>query len=246
VAAADSAEDRDDLARKWKEVAWLSPEDFDAFRGGRLPDLPADKRAAPSLTVSRLHASLDRRSNRTIEPGGLREEEEVYLGEGADHLTVYARVATDWAGRLDCLWQSLALSGFGKKKSSGMGAFDYGGLERFDGFSSPPCADGFVALSHFVPARADPADGDYSLTVKYGKLGDAWAVGTENPFKRPLAMIQPGSCFRTAGPPRPWYGRAVQGLAPGRPEAAQLAFALAAPMRWPPPAPAGRKERSDG
>jgi CRISPR-associated protein Csm4 len=92
-------------------------------------------------------------------------------------------------------------------------------------------ANGFVSLSNFIPAPTDPTDGRWGLLTKRPKLGDEWAAGG-NPFKRRLLFLEAGSCFRAA-PPRPWYGRMVEGVALDRPEVVQYGLAYTVPMRLP-------------
>jgi len=222
--------ERFELHREWKRRALVPLETFDAIRSGTLPPPPAGAQD-PCQTESRLHVWLDRRTNTSPE-GALREEDATWLDPAVQYLSVYARVEPDFAPRLRDLWASLAASGFGKRKSVGMGAFEFVSMERFDAFRDVSGPDGFVSLSHFVPAASDPADGDYGVLVKYGKLGEEFAA-SENPFKRPLVMLTPGSSFRTGGPPRDWYGRTVAGIAPTHPEVLQVAFALVLPLRFP-------------
>jgi len=224
------------LAREWKRRAWLPEGVFKAICSGRLPPLPPAQ-AEPLVQVTRLHVTLDRRSNTSVEQGGLREEEESHLADTAGILTLYARVEPEWKDRFARLWASMAASGFGKKKSTGKGAFHYEGMTPSSDLAEQPGANGFVSLSHFTPASGDPTDGDYAFRVKYGKLGEEFAAA-DNPFKRPLTLLKPGSCFRASSPIRPWYGRAVPGLAPARPEALQMAFALALPICFPDDGPA--------
>lgn len=224
-------EERFDLAREWKKRNLVPLATFESLRNGRLPELP-EAAGNPFVTATRLHASLDRRSNRTLDPGGLREEEETYLAAEFDELSVYASMDDDWAERMAGIWQSLSRSGFGKKKSVGKGAFDYKGMEVFKGFGELAVANGFVSLSHFVPAADDPVHGDYAVLVKHGKLGEEFAL-SDHPFKRPLVLFTPGSCFTASGAPKQWYGRAVDGLVPEHPEILQLCFCLALPLRFP-------------
>jgi len=221
---------RFELAREWKRRALVPLRTFAALCRGELPELP--DAVEPTVTATRLHATLDRRSNTTLDEGGLREETETWLNSADGALSVYARVKDEWVERLETLWRALAGSGFGKKKSAGKGAFDYIEMAPAEPPAGVSAPDGFVSLSHFVPAAGDPTDGDYATLVKQGKLGEGFGL-SDNPFKRPLLLLTPGSCFRTGEAPKEWYGRCVTGLAPEHPEAAQLAFCLAVGIRFP-------------
>ena len=88
--------------------------------------------------------------------------------------------------------------GYGKKKSSGYGQFEViGELEDFNEFKEPDESNGFVSLSHYLPANDDKIkDAYYEINVKYGKLGEDKS-GSQNPFKKPLLLMKPGSCFIT-------------------------------------------------
>lgn len=227
------------LDRAWRRRELIPQADFEHIRAGRLPpcaaqgtDSPLKAPEHPFRAVARLHATVDRRTGTSLQEGGLREEEETWLDPRVGHLTIYARVQPDWTAQLENLFRALAAAGFGKKKSSGMGAFTLVSFARCNDFAPCPQANAFISLSHFAPAAADPTEGDYGLIVKHGRLGEEFALG-EQPFKRPLVLLVPGSCLRTGGAPREWYGRAVAGLAPGQPGVLQLAFALALPMRFP-------------
>lgn len=143
----------------------------------------------------------------------------------------YVKVRNDgWAGRARKLFEYLAESGYGAKKSAGYGQVELDTWELFDRFQSPDKANGFVSLSNWVPAQDDPCVGFYGTLVKYGKLGEELAVA-ENPFKFPLTMFTAGSSFYVEGEIAEAYGRLVTGIAPGAPKAVQYGFAFAVPAR---------------
>lgn len=102
--------------------------------------------------------------------------------------------------------------GIGADKSSGCGLFRLDALEEEKSLPVPPKgANGFVALSNFLPARQDPTNGVWQLLPKYPKLDREFAE-SEAPFKKPLLFIKAGAVFRTEAP-RPWYGRCLTGIA---------------------------------
>ncbi len=185
----------------------------------------------------------------------------------ANVLDLYLRaVSEEWAARAELLLREVARAGFGRDKSTGFGAFEVIGREPTHLFDPspaasdslrdlrdsapnppspssqppsfpPPCPNGLVSLSSYVPAAGDPTDGFWRLRVKRGKLGEpgAWNAPADqpirHPFKRPLLELEPGAVFRLppGAPPRPIYGRMVPGLSDAFPKAVQCGYTLAVP-----------------
>lgn len=89
--------------------------------------------------------------------------------------------------------------GFGKKKSSGFGAFKVlAPLEDFTDFKEPEVSNGFITLGNYLPSDKDMfIDYYYDILVKYGKLGEELSLSA-NPFKNPIIMLTPGSVFDVA------------------------------------------------
>jgi len=216
--------------RKVKEVRWLSPGEFRLALAGEKFELDEPARREPYKPLGILHARVSRTSGTTGEEGSLYELSGLVPRDGK--ISIYARVADGFEGLLSKLFDLLSRSGFGKKKSSGAGAFSVEGtIEPFDDFGYPEGANAWVNLSNYVPRSDDPTEGYYRVFVKYGKLGEEYALAG-NPFKRPLIMIEPGAVFRSDNP-RQWYGRLVEGVAPAYPEVVQSGFAFAVPARFP-------------
>jgi len=98
--------------------------------------------------------------------------------------------------------------GFGKKKSSGYGEFQVLGFDKFDRFHETEDSNGFISLSNYLPSNKDKLtiEGSYyDLNIKYGKLGEEYAL-SENPFKKPIVLMTPGSSFKTENK-KDFYGR---------------------------------------
>ena len=118
--------------------------------------------------------------------------------------------------------------GIGGDKSSGCGVFTLDSLEQADPrLSHCPGADGFVALSNFIPAAGDPTQGRYHVLAKYAAL-DRELAG-EAPFKRPLLFLRCGSVFSDPAP-RAWYGRCLTGVAAAEAPVMTNACTIAVPM----------------
>jgi CRISPR-associated protein Csm4 len=96
--------------------------------------------------------------------------------------------------------------GFGKKKSSGYGEFEIIDFNNYNEFKEPEDANGFIVLGNYIPSKDDNLTRKYyDFFVKYGKLGEEYAL-SENPFKRPIVFIKPGSVFGTEKV-KDFYGR---------------------------------------
>lgn len=210
-------------AKAAAETSYLSLEEFNRVLSGESV-LPAAKWQATERSV--LKNQINRLSATTGGEGGqLYEFAETY----SPAVSIYLRVADGEEERAERLLKGLAEMGYGKRKSVGYGELGTLEFAPFEGFAAPDGANGFVALSDFVPAAGDPTDGAWRTVVKYGKLGEEYAV-EPNPFKRPLLMLATGSCFRSQ-PVRDYYGRLVSGISVARPEVVQYGLAFALPMR---------------
>ncbi|MBN2837220.1 MAG: hypothetical protein JXM74_00515 [Fusobacteriaceae bacterium] len=101
----------------------------------------------------------------------------------------------------------VSLNGFGKKASTGKGAFEIISLEEFEGFSVKN-PNAFMVLSNYIPK-----DGDYDETLsvktltKYGKVG---GNEEELPFKKPFICFEKGSIFK--GSPENIKGQLLEDL----------------------------------
>ena len=181
--------------------------------------------------------------SRQVVPGAPTDDFDI-IDTPDGHLAVYVRASSRG---MDILLQALEMlgrTGYGADATTG-----HGGFERLDEvqscpeLSDVPGADGFISLSTYQPATGDPTDGFWRVFVKYGKLApefhDRGAI-----FKRPQVMLEAGACFRTAGPPKPFYGGPIapdrllsppdqHSLAEIGVHPVQAAFGLAVPTRWP-------------
>ncbi len=213
-------------AKRRRKAAYVTAADFDRLRRG-LPaeDPPVDE---PWDTTEVVHAAISRVSWTTSgDAGNLYTVPLRYLRkEFDDTLELYVRAREGWIDKVQALLRAVARVGFGRDASTGSGAFEVRGCEPHAFDADAAEWDGFVALSSFVPAAGDPADGFWATRTKFGKLGPG--AGQGNPFKRPLVQLCPGSAFRCDAP-RPFYGRMVKNIAPGMPEAVQYGLCLPAP-----------------
>jgi len=144
-------------------------------------------------------------------------------------ISIYLKVADDFVETTKELFDNLSKSGYGKRKTVGYGQFVVKSFNEFVGFQSPKDANAFVSLSNFVPARDDPTRGYWGILIKYGKLGEEFAING-NPHKKPLVMFRAGSCFFDS-PIRNYYGRLVKGLSLAYPGVVQYGFAFPVPLK---------------
>ena len=236
--------------KRIKRRELLSPGEFGLAQRGMRPELEDESGRVFIEDHARLRNSISRVTDTTGEGGELFEVPFSVLARRGDprdeselFLTLYAR--TDSAG-LEVLISALEMlgqTGYGADASVGHGGFEVAdGPEPCPELDDVPGADSFISLSTFQPTPSDPVDGLWRVFIKYGKLAPEFQ--DVSIFKRPQAMLQPGACFRTQGPPLPYYGGAItsdrllterdrsaleeRGIRP-----AQAAFALAVPMVWP-------------
>ncbi|HPO09695.1 MAG TPA: hypothetical protein PLZ55_13560, partial [bacterium] len=189
--------------------------------------------------ASQLHASINRLTGTTSSAmedsgGNLFELHGWGTGHENQEISLYLADRTgDQVGVIFDLLRDIEATGFGKKKSSGMGAFKIQGEpETWEPPSLNGKANGFVSLSGFVPARNNPTNGFWQIQVKHGKLGEAYATGGF-PFKYPWIVLQPGSCFYIEEAPGEIYGRMLCDISPEYPEVVQYAYAFPIPVIFP-------------
>jgi CRISPR-associated protein Csm4 len=213
--------------KKLKPPIYLSQALFrDVLRGSTATVAEASDKALGMGTQVR--TAIDRELGVAAE-GQLYEIATQHL-KVADTLSIYVR-SERYLNELAACFNALALTGFGKKNSSGLGAFDL--LEepqRCDWLEDARGANAFVTLSHFVPSSADPTSGRWRLHVTYPKFH---ANSVSNVFKGSILMMAPGSVFRSEGAlPKPWYGSMIAMERPEMPKAIHYALAFAVPLRW--------------
>ncbi|MFW0861811.1 MAG: type III-A CRISPR-associated RAMP protein Csm4 [Dethiobacter sp.] len=202
---------------------YLTLEEFNRALNGE-PVLPKEenilkRKEQISSPRTTLKNQINRLTATTGGEGQLFDFEEYFW----PRVSIYARIADEFIDQARKLFETIAPTGFGKRKSVGYGAIESMEFDEFDGFKTPSNANGFVTLSNFVPAGNDPVKGAWQTIVKYGKLGEEYA-NRGNPFKRPLLMLTAGSTFYDA-PCKEYYGRMIHKVS-SYPEVVQYALAL--------------------
>lgn len=221
--------------KRLKKAAYISEENFRSVCNGETSGLDEN---ALSLTnkVSQLHSTINRVTGTTTGGDDVAEMSLFQLQGWVPSAHVHS-FSIFIAERLDGsleeiipLLKDMEAIGFGKKKSSGMGAFRIiGEPEAWVVPRLTKPANGFVSLSGFVPSGNDPTDGFWQVKVKHGKLGESFAT-QGSPFKKPWIRLEPGSCFYSENQLGEIYGRMLIGLSDTHPEAVQYGFAFPIPL----------------
>jgi CRISPR-associated protein Csm4 len=206
-----------------KANKWLTVAEFSRVLNGE-PHVPSRRNKPAEEKRVTLKNQLNRLTSTTGEGGALYNFEEYYSPE----ITIYLKVADDFIGMANQLFQYIADTGYGKRKSIGYGQLELVSFKPPNEFICPEKPNGFVTLSNFVPSANDPTEGFWNLIVKYGKMGEEWA-SEDHAFKKPLLMLEAGSTFFDS-PPRDYYGCLVKNLNPAYHQVVQYAFALPVPM----------------
>jgi len=211
--------------KKARQTGYLTPEEFQKATNGEMllpsPKPPLERQVTLKNQISRISGTTGGEGQLYTFEADYQPAVSIYLKIGDDYIPVVEKLFTEYIAR----------SGYGKRKTVGYGQVAGITFEPFTGFSSPESANGFVSLSNFVPVAGDPVNGSWQILVKYGKLGEDYAIQGE-PFKKPLLMLQAGAAFYDS-PCREYYGGLVSNLSDSYPKVEQYAFALPVSMILP-------------
>lgn len=227
---------------KKAKTLWCSCADFQKWSKGEVRELAAPVGCQrPFSTRSRLHVRMNRNTG-AGDDGGLFEEDEHSFNSEAyplidgQLLSVYVRLLArngdsgreaELLSALRICFELLGQKGYGRKASSGLGAFT---LEaepaRCEWLDIKEGHNGFVSLSHFVPTKDDPRDGSWRVHVKNPKFASNLVPKF---LKGNLITLAPGSNFRTSGEPRGFYGRMISMGREGFDKALHYGLAFVAP-----------------
>lgn len=199
--------------KKDRENRYVSPKCLQAFLNGDFAKyeglLKTDLASSPKIIKDlRIHVGIDRNTLTNCE-GLLFEQNPEYLGDATSY-AILVKILDSPAYNdfeVESIFEDVFVTGFGKKKSSGYGAIEWNGMDDYTKLTEPiEGCNGFYALGNYLPSVEDEIkDGYYRFFVKYGKLGETGASGP-NPFKKPMIMMKPGSCFEVEKA-REFFGR---------------------------------------
>jgi CRISPR-associated protein Csm4 len=222
--------------KKTKNVEHISMDDFkDLAAELSTVKLTQLLLAKPGLEPSKkeviMRTAVDRITG-TAKEGKLFDLEETFYGyKNQDEfrpvrLSIWFRLRDDsWKSEIYRRFKIMEGSGFGKRKSTGLGQFQI--VSDIVEAELPSVADpnAFVTLSSYVPQVDDPSHGYYRYIVKRGKLGGHWALAGKV-WKAPLLMFTQGSIFYTNGGPADYYGGLVHVLDRDESQIFQYAYAF--------------------
>lgn len=184
------------------------------------------------VTAAVAHNTIDRLTNHTLAEGGLFFSPETFTN-GLVDFDVWTASSLD-AARVRELFTWGLEGGYGRDASTGKGNLAVGDLTP----ASLPAAkapNAMMTLGPCAPAADDPTRGHWTVETRFGKLGGPWATQDDpagaGVFKHPVIFLAAGAVL--AGPVRPFLGRLVEGVHPGRPEVVQYGLALTVPVRCP-------------
>ncbi|MEW6488321.1 MAG: hypothetical protein AB1578_10490 [Thermodesulfobacteriota bacterium] len=217
--------------KKLKRRAWLTAGDFAALQQGMSEARLLERWEACSkpdlegtVTKRRARNSIDRRTGRTPDDGGLYFQDEVWYPGAGPHLWGFACAENLTASELEDLLNAVGRSGYGRDASTGRGRFraavreDSTGLFRHRGNRWMTLSRGTLS-----PGMRRPR---YRLETHYGRLGGERAAAG-SPFKHPLLLVASGSTFAGDGGP---HGELLRGVHPTLEDVRENALHLCLPF----------------
>jgi len=205
------------------KVAWRKCPAFEQEEAVRCEKTsPEPKFFAP------MHNMVNRLQGGTVEGMLFTAEEWWPSSDYAVYLLLDQEVMT-WPQLEEC-FEFVGLSGYGRDKSVGKGAFDLIGVEEFL-FPPLPEADALLCLSSScVPQNGEPRRGFVDMHVKRGKLGGGY-VHSKTVWKRPVIMARAGSVLICGpGQTSPWVGGLVHDVH-ADPKIVQYGICYALPVK---------------
>ena len=201
-----------------KSRKWITTEQLNLFLNNHLDKFEeslqksANEKYPKVDSDLRVSVEIDRETNKA-KKGQLFSENPKYLDKDI-FINIFIKIIDKniWDDlKCEDILKSVFEIGYGKKKSSGYGHFEVTSFEEYKEFNEPNEANGFLSLSNMLPADDDKiCDAYYDYHIKYGKLGEQLSSAA-NPFKKPLVLLKPGSCFLTSAK-KEFYGRAVDNV----------------------------------
>lgn len=219
--------------KKLKGARFVERAAFDRIRAGNWSGFTGQLREENGREETTLHNMVSRDSG-TVEnlngAGNLFGSVRRFF-DPSQRFDFYVLTGLD-RQRLSPVLELMLSLGIGADKSSGCGLFRLESLEEERELPVPPeGANGFAALSNFLPAQLDPTEGSWQFLPKYPKLDREFAAG-EMPFKKPLLFLKAGAMFRMDAP-APWYGRCLTGIAAVDAPVTVNGCTIAVPVRIP-------------
>jgi CRISPR-associated protein Csm4 len=233
-----------DLIKKLSRQAFISHESWqgvadrlDAFNvfTQLLQHTQAD--APNTKTAVMPHNTINRLTSHTAggdddEGGGFFFTTESYLEKCSKPVMYDVWIRSNWsADQLRQVFEQALAGGYGRDASTGKGHLT---VECVNEAQLPTVdePDGVMTLGGCAPSAEDPAEGYWSVDVRHGKLGGAWAAASEGDtaFKYPVILLARGAVFH-ADSYQPIMGRMLTGVHPTREEIVTCGRTLTLPIR---------------
>lgn len=203
----------------------------EALLARQWPEAPSlQTQTIPHNTVNRLTMHTSTQYEDGTSAGGLFFDEPMFPPIVGAVYDVWVR-SVDAPQRVREIFESGLAGGYGRDAGTGKGHLTVDGVESAV-LPEVEQANAVMTLGTCAPAADDPADGAWTVDVRHGKLGGAWAgsAGDDGVFKRPVILLARGAVFRTDSP-RPVIGRIVRGVHPTRSEVVTCGRTLTLPVR---------------
>ena len=155
--------------------------------------------------IPRAHNTIDRIKGRVLETGGFYFTDDKWVRPDDEfrYLDIYLWFRDE---EVISLWEEvwteyIEKTGYGMDKSAGKGMLRLNTTKQDMSLFEMEAHNALMSLSPVAfMTWPEGMDAWYKLRVKYGRLGGHFAVsgigkGTPNPFKKPIAMMEPGSIF---------------------------------------------------
>lgn len=158
----------------------------------------------------RVSVQIDRNTYGSME-GRLFSYKPIYSREDVSYVILIKVLEEDKYSEFNCseILSIVFSIGFGKKKSSGFGQFEFPSIDEFKDLNEPQDSSCFMVLGNYLPSNNDEVSPiGYDVNTKYGKFGEELSL-SENPFKNPIAFLTAGSCFKT-NVNKNFYGRITE------------------------------------
>ena len=213
--------------KRLKKLCYLPESQFNRVIRGEEISLDDALQPSDDIIGFQTHNSVSRESN-TVVDGNLFQLQWLQPG-GNGGLDVYVLVREDFVQTLWECFDYMSRYGFGGKVSIGFGAFDVLEIAPFcfPTVVNPNC---YITLSRCTPSNDMSTNGQYKLSIKYGKLGHDRSRQGE-PFKKPIIQFEPGAVFWGRPPDEGYCGCLVENVAFDYADTVQCGLAITIPAK---------------
>lgn len=126
---------------------------------------------------------------------------------------------------LKTLWHDMAVVGYGRDASIGLGKFDVVSIEPTDLFTQNTQGNAVMTLARSCPQGLgiDSRYSFYNVETRFGRHGNLQANAGQ-PFKQPILMAKTAAVFATQTSTM-WIGQGISGVSHSQPETVHQGYA---------------------